>query len=151
MNQKELIKTYSKAQYLIPSEMIKLVVGSNNSDLDDLLSQNKAKSAALITAFNPYSQLLSKEENEVRNVELSSKIVEKWRYIDAIASDSESTEWEELGFLIYNIKLNEALSLAGSYGQHAILYYEKNKIVELIFTGAQIKSNDDWRQKLLDL
>ena len=151
MNQENLTEIYSKALYFIPSFKINLKVGSNHPDLDELLTQNKAKSAALITAFNPYSQILPKEENDQRNEELKSKIIEKWNCIDYISNEDSTNNWKELGFLVINIKIDEVLSLAGSYGQHAILYYEKNKVVELIFTGAQIKSNDDWRQKILGL
>jgi len=149
MNQKELIETYSKADYLIPALKIKLVVGINNPELNNLLTQNRVKYAALITAFNPYSQKLSKEENERRNEELKFNILKKWNCIDSISKDVTSNEWEEQGYLIYNINLIEALSLAGSFGQHAILYIEKDRAVELILTGAKIKSNDDWRKKLL--
>jgi len=151
MNIEELRILYTDALYTISDLEINLVVGDRQLDFDIVLKDHHTKSACLITAANPYSQELTEEENITRNDELKLELDKKWKSVNAFSSDQKAQEWKEEGFCVFGISLIEALTLAGKYGQHAILFYEIDKEVELIFTGAEIKSNDSWKDDLQSL
>lgn len=71
----ELLKAYTDARFCIYSEpALTLQVGTEPTELKTLMLKHAVSTAAFITAFNPYSQLLSDLENNQRNSKLHADI-----------------------------------------------------------------------------
>ena len=75
MNQ-ELLDAYSKTKYLVFNTEIVIEIGKRNSLVEELLKKNGCNECAFITAFNPFSQLLTDDENEKRHRELLTLVKE---------------------------------------------------------------------------
>ena len=148
MDHEQLKALYTRAQYLILKESLPLIVGEKNRALDTFLKSNDARKGAFITAANPYSQKLNEEENTYRNRLLEEACEGHWKYVPALATAHDGDSWEEESLFIFDISLKEALMLAGSFGQHAILYCELGGEVELIFIGAEMGKETNLKSAL---
>ncbi len=78
-------------------------------------------SYAVITAWNPYSKLRSKEENRISNRELEKRLKHA-KYVPVTVGDSRF-EWNEASFAA-EISLELAISIAKEFHQNAIYYVE---------------------------
>ena len=77
----------------------------------------------MITAANPFSKLLTDEENRIRNQELHSNLSEYYQEILAgIGKDSTST-WAEEGWVVRGVEEQKLISLAKKYEQNAIFKF----------------------------
>ena len=77
----------------------------------------------MITAANPFSKLLTDEENRIRNQELHSNLSEDYQEILAgIGKDSTST-WAEEGWVVRGGEEQKLISLAKKYEQNAIFKF----------------------------
>ena len=91
------------------------------------------KSWAYITAYNPHSQLMSKQENTARNNQLLKDIQNlKLNYVLGISYEADTYDWEEYGFLIFDISLPQAKRLASRYEQRAFIFGKKHEKSRLI-------------------
>jgi Protein of unknown function (DUF3293) len=99
--------------------------------------KNKAfYQAAFITAFNPYSEMLSADENDLRHKLLVEKINQlNLATYDGFGSD-QAGDWPiEKSLLILDINKSEAIKLAKDFGQNAILWIEEDAIPRLLITA----------------
>jgi hypothetical protein len=89
---------------------------------------------AFITAWNPLPQILSLEENKIRNKQLEEDIKQidlKYTFGLGISQDEL---WSEESFFIENINLSIANQLASKYGQLAFVYGTSGQNAELVYT-----------------
>jgi hypothetical protein len=114
-------EAYTKALYKTPT----LTFTLSNHPTQTILFNNKPYS--IITAHNPYSQKLSKAENEQRHEQLESILQE--RGLEHLPSTGESPDgsWCEEGFIIFDISLEDALDIGKRFEQHAIVYGQGNR------------------------
>lgn len=82
---------------------------------------------SIITAYNPYSQKLSKEENEERHKELEILLQERGLEHHFSTGESPDGLWIEEGFIIFDTSLDDALEIGKHFEQHAILYGQGNR------------------------
>ncbi len=75
---------------------------------------------AIITAANPKNLVLNDYVNFLRNSELESVI--KVLGYESFLSIGELFGYSETSFIVYDIKKEEALSLASKFDQHSIFY-----------------------------
>ena len=99
-----LEEAYRETLYevFVDEQTVVIRVGVPNSELDRLMQQYDQISWALITAWNPYSQVLSEAKNEARNVALEGEIQQLERpYLKALGKDPLG-EWlsEESFFML---------------------------------------------------
>lgn len=121
----ELERAYREALYVVHAgeKSIPLKVGNSSSEMADLMNLHGVNNAALITAFNPRSVLVSVQEN-VRN---HNALVAD---INALGLESLSGEggdvsnaWpSEPSVLALGISLGDAELLADRYRQNAFLW-----------------------------
>lgn len=121
----DLERAYREALYIVHAKdkNIHLKVGDSSSEMVELMRLHDVKSAALITAFNPRSVLVSAQEN-VRN---HNVLVAD---INALGLESLSGEggdvsnaWpSEPSVLALGISLQDAELLADRYRQNAFLW-----------------------------
>jgi hypothetical protein len=119
------VRAYREAIYIVNEgdDAIALKVGEASPALAALMHVHNATTAAIITAYNPYSEIQPSAENERRQaallVELKATAVVCF---DAIGSDTEG-EWEpEASTLALGISLVEAERLADQFGQNAFIW-----------------------------
>ncbi|CAM2947169.1 DUF3293 domain-containing protein [Vibrio mytili] len=79
----------------------------------------------VITAWNPYSKLRSKEENIISNQALEKRLTHK-KYVPVTVGDSDF-EWKEESFAV-ETSLASATSLAKAFHQYAIYYVENGTL-----------------------
>ncbi len=131
----QLFEAYLKTDYIVKDETINLTlrIDEKNSGLDDLLVKNESISAAFLTAYNPYSQSLSRAENEKRQEELVSILREKGYKFLYGYGESQTEDWTaEPSVLILGVDCQTALEIARQFEQNAFLFIEKSNAPKLI-------------------
>lgn len=132
VQQKDFEKIYLEAYYYVFDINHSIKLNAKNSELDDLLIDNKLSSWAYITAYNPKSIPLCESENISRNENLFNEI--KNHIVYKGESGCKKGNWEaEIGYLILGIELDEAVKLASKYEQNAFIFGELNQNAQLIF------------------
>ena len=120
-----LVRAYREAIYIVNegNEAISLKVGEVSHELASLMSFHKAHTAAILTAYNPYSETKTLEENESSQARLKNALSLKAKScINAIGTDAKR-EWEaEPSILALGISLQDAEILADEYGQNAFIW-----------------------------
>ena len=121
----QLAKAYQQAHYVIHGEdgEIQLRVGQASPELAALMQQHATQSAAFLTAYNPYSVLLSAEENARNHNALINDIAAlglKW--IAGEGADASNLWPSEPSVLALGITLHGAELLADQYQQNAFLW-----------------------------
>lgn len=134
----DLIQAYLETEYRVFSDPpITLRIGVKNRSLDDLLLEEHTSSAAFITAWNPFSQLLSDEENAGLQRSLFSDL----RALGVIVIEGVGIHpagvWPgEPSYLILGIARDVAIELGRRYKQNALVWHEAGDASELVFTEA---------------
>ncbi|MBI5812604.1 MAG: DUF3293 domain-containing protein [Meiothermus silvanus] len=83
---------------------------------------------AIITAYNPQSKLLPKEENLRRHRQLEREIQTLGlAYTPSLSTSPEGT-WAEEGFAVFAIGLEEALALGRKFEQQAVVWGEGRRV-----------------------
>ena len=110
-------------------------MGEKSKELELLFTHKNLNSAAFITAYNPYSQALSLEENTKRNQYLLNDIKNlKLDYIDGYG-EHPSGKWSpELSYLVIGLTLEVAKELAYKYEQNAFIWCCDDAMTQLILT-----------------
>ena len=74
----ELIRAYREAHYIVLDEgkEIRLQVGKVNLELARLMSNKNARSASVLTAYNPYSEVKTKQDNKLAQKQLRQRLKE---------------------------------------------------------------------------
>ena len=121
----ELAKAYRETSYVIHGEDgdIQLKVGQPSLELATLMRKHGVKSAALLTAFNPHSILLTTEAN-VRNHNSVIADVQSLglKSISGEGGDPSKLWPSEPSILVLGIPLPGAEILADRYGQNGYLW-----------------------------
>ena len=131
----ELIRAYREAHYTVlgKGKEIRLQVGTVNLELERLMSNKNAHTASVLTAYNPYSEVKTKQDNELAQMQLRQRLQEKGiAMLDAIGRDAKE-QWEsEPSVLALDLTLKEAETLADEFGQNAFIWVPKqDAVIEL--------------------
>lgn len=126
----ELINAYKNTDYIVYNPSLVIKIGVKNQALDSLLKALNATTWAYITAFNPYSKLLSGASNSSRHEILKTKIG-KYRFYEG-EGVGEDKKWKpEISLLIIGISLEKAMEVGNCFEQNAIVVGEIYGIPEL--------------------
>jgi len=120
-----LVRAYREAIYIVNEgdEAISLRVGEASHELAKLMYLHKAQTAAVLTAYNPYSQPKSLEENESSQSKLKNALsLKSISCINAIGTDAKGDWDSEPSLLVLGISLQDAEILADEYGQNAFIW-----------------------------
>lgn len=133
MEKDNLIDLYSKAYYCIVELKIYININSNNPELDKYLADKNFNNWAIITAHNPQSKILSKEENQERNKLLFEEIKNYSPLKTESSSKDTKDDWPiEDGYIIFNIDQESACNIGKDFNQRAIVIGEKDKEAKII-------------------
>lgn len=119
-----LVKAYQQALYSVDGTegTFELRVGERSSSLIDLLSKFQLDSWAYITAENPGSELLTSDQNKQRTQSLEAHLKkEGYRYLGGEGKAPDNSWPPEKSFLVLGISETEAVQLAQTFGQKALL------------------------------
>ena len=108
-------------------------VGEFCLDLENLFRESNLSTGCFITACNPESTKLSKEQNALLQETLHSDLVSQNLHIITGLGSDPSGEWEgEPSFLAIGISFSRAKSLGIKYKQNAIIWCDNRCTPELI-------------------
>ncbi|MSQ81110.1 MAG: DUF3293 domain-containing protein [Candidatus Methylopumilus sp.] len=130
----DLLKSYKSADYHVdasPSFILK--IGMHSRELESIYKTSYKYTAAFITAFNPYSQELSNQENKDRNHKLEELL--QSLHFDYIHGEGKCGhgDWDgEESFLIFGISKKQASEIGKEFEQNAIVWCDKDAIPQLL-------------------
>lgn len=119
-----LIRAYREAKFVVESSSpITLLVGECNLNLGAILKEHKASTAAFITAYNPYSNVQTDQENSQAQNQLLKDINELGlKALDGYGQDIAEQWPKEVSVLILGITESQAEVLADKYSQNAFIW-----------------------------
>ena len=133
-----LIKAYREAVYVVDfgDREITLQVGKANAALAKSMKGCEVTTAAFLTAFNPYSQVVDSVENEVRQKRMWADAQPMCPKIFPGIGRDKNDQWpHELSMLALGIDLEDAQALADRYEQNAFLWISN----EPAFVGLKLR------------
>ncbi|MFV0389319.1 MAG: DUF3293 domain-containing protein [Pyrinomonadaceae bacterium] len=136
----ELINSYLVADYFVEGFESPIKVGKTSKELDQLLTEHSATTWCYITAFNPFSEELSPNENLVRNDNLREEL-RGFVVVDGESVDLDGNWKPERSFLVLGIDRDTSVLLADKFRQRAIVYGTKGAPAELVFQ--EIEEDND--------
>lgn len=118
------INAYLATDYkVIAAEPFVLNIGRVSPELARWLKLNRTDSAAFITAWNPFGELVSDSENRAAQQRLLAEIKTLGlRYLDGEGRDPSGRWPGESSFLVFGISLEVAKKLAGQFRQNGFVY-----------------------------
>jgi Protein of unknown function (DUF3293) len=120
-----LIKAYREAIYVVHLGDCELALQVNHasSHLSNLMTDWEVSTAAFLTAFNPYSEVLDSQENEARQKRMWADAQPMCPKIFPGIGRDKNDQWpHELSMLALGIELQDAQALADQYEQNAFLW-----------------------------
>lgn len=138
MNKKELIAAYLDTNYVVCEGDNRLVIRiqERNHELDEFLDKHGVREWVFITAFNPFSQQLSDEENKNRQSELCVYLESReLNYVPGFGEASDGSWIPEPSLLVLGIDREAAIELARKLEQNAIVVGNKGGKPELVWIG----------------
>ncbi|TVR55024.1 MAG: DUF3293 domain-containing protein [Gemmatimonadales bacterium] len=82
----------------------------------------------VITAFNPFSERRSLEENQAANRELEGILTQAEKTHWPAVNRAPNGDWEEPGFAVEGLTREEARKLGRRFGQHAVFEIQGNEL-----------------------
>ncbi|MDV6340275.1 DUF3293 domain-containing protein [Nitrosomonas sp. Is24] len=129
-----LIANYTHADYRIgtATECITLKIDQYSEPLAQFLATSNQSCAAIISAYNPCSQLVSNEENVAAHESLRHFLVcHAYPSIESVHTDPAGVWPAEKSFFIPGIDIHSAKSLGQQFNQNAIVWIERDAIPRL--------------------
>jgi hypothetical protein len=126
----ELINAYTNTEYKVYNPPMVIKIGIKNQELNNLVHTLNKTTWAYITAFNPFSKSLSKEENLKRHKELKDKIA-SYKFFEGEGVGEDKTWEPEISFLVVGISPEEAIAIGNFFEQNAIVMGDINGVPEL--------------------
>ncbi len=128
------LEAYLKTTYTTENPELTIKIGEVNRALDVFLFDNNSFSWAFISASNPYSTILSDDENEMRHLDLIRRIKSmNMRSCEGLGIPSDEKWKAEKSLLILDIGKKEAIEIGKEYHQNAIVFGRLNQAPELVF------------------
>jgi hypothetical protein len=131
---REPIEAYLATDYSIcGGRRLILRVGQRNQDLAALYQKYAVSTAAVLTAWNPYSEPRSDADNETAQRELSSEIVSlSLRHEPGHGADTTGKWPPEPSRLVLGIDLETAATLGRRFRQNGIVWVSANAVPILV-------------------
>ena len=135
-NDDALLQAYLSTTFaaFAPEGEIRIRVGENNPRLEALLSHHGVFTWAFITAFNPGSVPLDRDENELRQRRMENDLLNRGYAFLSGEGQADAGGWPpEPSVLILGIAREDAVRLGQEYGQIAIVVGEAMGLPQLLW------------------
>lgn len=132
-----LLAAYLQTEYWVHAESpFMLQIDHESEALKALYRDFEVRSAAFITACNPWSRPLSETENRERQSQLESKLADSgFPTIPGVGQDPTGDWPGEASYLILGIDHDAALLLGKKYGQNAIVWCDSDACPKLLLSN----------------
>jgi hypothetical protein len=130
----ELLQAFGETNYIVHHEApFTMNIGQHCPALKALMDEHNALCAAFITAWNPFSQQLSAEQNETRQAELKAELKRRGlKFIEGIGQHPSNNWAGEPSVLVLDLEKESAKALAGHYEQHAFVWSVRDALPILV-------------------
>jgi len=129
-----LWKAYEQTDFIVHSapEFV-LNIGQFSDQLIQLFSFHKVTTAAFVTAYNPFSKQLSRDENSLEQSNFVKEVQSRGLSFLQGLGQHPNHKWEgEPSLLILGIAFEAAKKLARTYEQNAFVWCDESCIPQLI-------------------
>jgi hypothetical protein len=128
------INAYLQTDYCVAGNTpLILRIGIPNDTLAMLYKQLRTKSAAFITACNPYSRGIGELANAERQAKLHLELTQRnLPFLEGTGKHPSGSWPEEPSYLVLSVSLEAAKTIGRKYEQNAIVWCGANTIPELI-------------------
>lgn len=134
MKKEHLVSAYSRTIYACPGRDVKLLHDQNNSILDEIMLKEDCEELCIITAYNPFSEIITDLENVRRQLKLKAKLdwlgYTVWEGVNR-ASDGDFPD--EATWWVLGMGREEGRELGREWEQNAILHYCRGGKAELVW------------------
>ncbi|SEQ01580.1 DUF3293 domain-containing protein [Nitrosomonas ureae] len=130
-----LITSYRRTHYRVGTDCnsISLHINQYSESLAKLLTASKQSCAAIVSAYNPYSQLASNEENLAVHEQLRNLLQHRaYPIIESLNIDPIDQWLPEKSFFVPGLVLNTSRSIGQRFNQNAIVWIDNEAIPRLI-------------------
>lgn len=132
-----LIEAYKNTKYIVFEPTLTIEIGKLNQEIDEIIIKHNSNAWAFITAYNPYSRVLTNDENRVRHEELKD-LTKNYMTFEGHGV-GEDPIWEpELSLFIIGITRDEASKIGKKFEQNAIVCGELNNSPELLILNKEL-------------
>lgn len=115
-----------------------LRIGEQSSPLENFYRQHNVKSAAFITAWNPYGQKIAEADNRERNARLAATIHDTgFAFFPGIGKSPDDKWIGEDSFLVLGITREAAFNIGKQCEQNAIVFCGENAVSELVWIDGE--------------
>ncbi|SFP72604.1 Protein of unknown function [Nitrosomonas cryotolerans] len=131
----DLIANYYTTHYQVgtDSDRIILRIDQHSEPLSQLFIATNTACAAFISAYNPFSQLRSTEDNLIAHTQLHQLLFQHPKQIiEGMGIDPSGTWPAEKSWLVLGLDLDTAQTIAQQFNQNAIVWSNINAIPKLI-------------------
>lgn len=132
---KELIAAYTTTDFVVESQpTFTLKVGTHSEGLARLYEKAGVNRACFITAYNPFSVLLTTPHNVARQAELLSDLARLKLKFELGYGQGYDSDRHEPSFLILGITHEDSLKLALKHEQNAFIWCDEEATPKLVLT-----------------
>ena len=130
-----LIRAYEATDYRVlePAPFI-MKIGRRSLELEDLYRRTGARTATVITAWNPRSEKRTDAENDAAQANLIGDLERAGlAHLPALGADPKG-EWKgEVSLLVLDAPKETVEALGRKYGQNCIVCVEADAVPRLVF------------------
>jgi hypothetical protein len=127
----ELLEAYRRTTYRVYQPPINIRIGQPCPELDALLEQHGVDSWAYITAWNPYSQEMTDEENAQRHKELQA-MTSAYQTFEGEGVGEDPAWTPERSLLILGVPVEEAIRIGKYFEQNAIVLGKESAPADIL-------------------
>jgi len=130
----ELTQAYKETHYTVQDmEPFVLRIGEVSEDLMACHKRHRVECSAFITAWNPFSQQLTAQENEERQQALIAEIKGRSLFFLHGVGQHPSNNWPgEQSVLVLGLSLEAAKTLGRRFEQNAVVWTGRDGVPELL-------------------
>ena len=127
-------QAYLASVYTIFKPDFTIKINQFHPDLDEFLIDNNAFKWAFISAFNPYSKIVSKDQNEENHFLLKQQVnISKYYFVEGEGKPNNGSWFPEKSLFILGINEQKAVHLAQQFQQNAIVVGAVNQKSRLVW------------------
>ena len=133
-----LRKAFEETQYhVLHQAPFLLQVGQPQPVLAALYQQHQTDCACVITAFNPMGELLEKDENIARHVQLGHALGKAGFAVLPTVAQHPANGWPaEPGYLVIGLGRDDARQWANEWEQLAVVWCDADTVAQLVESNA---------------
>ena len=139
---KEILEAYRSTTYVVDGGRVAMRIDEYSDSLARTCADFGVRTAAFITAWNPFSRPLGIADNRALNASLESDIRSRnLQFLDGEGVAGDGSDWKEASFLVLGITRDEAYALGVAYQQNAIVFAGEDAVPRLVLTQVGIHSS----------